>query len=903
MKISGSSRPCLSFVKNIAAALTAGASIFALCVGGAVFISAQSAPSGSSVIVANKTFDMAADDETSFEVQVAQPGEYLLAVTYAPKPGKRASVELSVSVDGGEELQSAFGRTWVVDNDPKYDNMDNMLRPTPQELPGVVQTDYFMTYEGADQVYDLTAGAHSIHLICVKNEITIYAIEFKPNVQLPRYSKPSGQVYTGEAIDILAPQPYRMSDQTLTVNADSSNPYLEPFSYTNTRYNTISSSTPGQWLEWEVNVPKDGLYQISAVYRENMVIGLPVVRTLYIDGQIPFEEAKYLTFPYGESWQRTVFSDENKEPYLFSLTKGRHVLRLAVSMGETAELLAEVNECTSILTDIYTDIIMVTGPSPDSMRDYHLDTRLPELLPNMKSVADRLTAVINRLDVVSGGRNDATVLQSSVAQIYDMVEFPDTIASRMQAYRDNVLNISVWIRSNNEMPVDLYELTLSAPDASLSSVKPEGLEAVWFEICRFFASFFITEGTVGNVYEYEDNVISVWTMYGKEYSEILKNMIDNEFTAQTGIKVNYNILANANTLLFSVASGIGPDACLLMDRAYPVDFGLRGALVELQNLDGFNELVSRFQPTALNPYTYNGRVFGLPTTMTVPVMYVRTDIFEDLGLEIPETWTEIYDLIGSLGDNNLQLSIGGDAFNMLLLQRGMNYFSEDLSRCNLDDSRSIAAFKQWTDFFTLYGLPVVADSYNRFVTGEMPLIMGMTDMYPMISAAATHLHGKWGMYVVPGIEDENGNVNHAVSGGGMSSFILKSTPPPQDDAWEFLKWFYDVDVQSRFAQDLESLFGIAGRYFSATLDAQFDLNWNRQELATLRESYANAEEIPFVPGTYFVTRHISNAYNEVVINNEMPRDSIIKYTEIINSEIEAKIEELGIENSAAARSS
>jgi ABC-type glycerol-3-phosphate transport system substrate-binding protein len=892
MKNSASSRSFFLFFKHISAALTAGAGIFALCAGAVLFVSAQSG----NVPVADAPFDMVADDEMTFEVQIPEDGEYLLSVTYEPVPGKRAAVELAVSVDGGEELQSAFGRTWVVDNESRFDNMDNMLRPTPTELPNVIQTDYFMTYEGADQVYNLTAGSHSVHLICVKNEITIYSFEFCPNVKLPAYSEPAGAVYKGAAIDISATKPYRMSDQTLTLNADSSNPYLEPFSYTKTRYNVINSYVPGQWLEWEVEVPQDGLYQISAVYRENLVIGLPVVRTLYIDGEIPFEEAKNLTFPYGESWQRTVFSDENNKPYLFSLTKGRHVLRLAVSMGETAELLAEVSDCTSILTDIYTDIIMVTGPSPDSMRDYHLDTRLPDLLPSMKGVADRLTAVIERLDVVSGGRNDATVLQSSVAQIYDMVENPDTIASRMQAYRDNVLNISIWISGNNEMPVELYELSLSAPNAELDPVKPGGLEAVWFEICRFFASFFITEGTVGNVYDYEENVISVWTMYGKEYSEILKNMIDNEFTADTGIKVNYNILANANTLLFSVASGIGPDACLLMDRSYPVDFGLRGALVELQNLDGFNEVVSRFQPTALNPYTYNGHVFGLPTTMTVPAMYIRDDIFEDLGLKAPETWTEIYDLIGSLGDNNLQLSVGGDVFNMLLLQRGMNYFTEDLSRCNLDDPRSIDAFTQWTDFFTLYGLPVVADSYNRFVTGEMPLIMGMTDMYPMISAAASHLHGKWSMHVVPGLEDENGNVSHAVSGAGMSSFILKSTPPPQDDAWEFLKWFYDVDVQSRFSQDLEALFGVAGRYFSATLEAQYDLNWTRKELDTLRTSMQNAVEIPFVPGTYFVTRHISNAYNEVVINSEMPRDSIIKYTEIINSEIDAKIEELGIEN-------
>lgn len=60
-------------------------------------------------------------------------------------------------------------------------------------------------------------------------------------------------------------------------------------------------------------------------------------------------------------------------------------------------------------------------------------------------------------------------------------------------------------------------------------------------------------------------------------------------------------------------------------------------------------------------------------------------------------------------------------FDTLLLQKGLNYFDDSRSSTNFDKPEALEAFREWTDFYTKYGLPQDFDFYNRFRTGEMPI--------------------------------------------------------------------------------------------------------------------------------------------------------------------------------------
>ena len=49
-----------------------------------------------------------------------------------------------------------------------------------------------------------------------------------------------------------------------------------------------------------------------------------------------------------------------------------------------------------------------------------------------------------------------------------------------------------------------------------------------------------------------------------------------------------------------------------------------------------------------------------------------------------------------------------------------------------------------------------------------------------------------------------------------------------------------------------------------------------------------------MPGGYFTGRHIINAWNRVVINNENARDALEKAVKDINKELKNKREEFGL---------
>ena len=56
----------------------------------------------------------------------------------------------------------------------------------------------------------------------------------------------------------------------------------------------------------------------------------------------------------------------------------------------------------------------------------------------------------------------------------------------------------------------------------------------------------------------------------------------------------------------------------------------------------------------------------------------------------------------------------------------------------------------------------------------------------------------------------------------------------------------------------------------------------------------NVRGIPQVPGGYFLVRHFDNAYRKAVYKSANPRETLIEYTRVIDSEIRIKRKEFGL---------
>lgn len=80
-------------------------------------------------------------------------------------------------------------------------------------------------------------------------------------------------------------------------------------------------------------------------------------------------------------------------------------------------------------------------------------------------------------------------------------------------------------------------------------------------------------------------------------------------------------------------------------------------MVDLTTFDNFDDIISRFYDDAVTPYRYNGGVYALPVTRTFPVMFYRKDILRDLGLDIPETWDDVINMVSVLAQNNMAFTL------------------------------------------------------------------------------------------------------------------------------------------------------------------------------------------------------------------------------------------------------
>ena len=112
------------------------------------------------------------------------------------------------------------------------------------------------------------------------------------------------------------------SSPTLYPTSERSSSAVSPYSASKVRINTIGGFNwrmPGQWIEWEVDVPESGLYHIGFTAQQNFVKGIYSTRKLTIDGEVPFAEMAKAPFRYQSDYRIDVMG--GKEAYKFHLDK------------------------------------------------------------------------------------------------------------------------------------------------------------------------------------------------------------------------------------------------------------------------------------------------------------------------------------------------------------------------------------------------------------------------------------------------------------------------------------------------------------------------------------------------------------------------------------------------------
>jgi ABC-type glycerol-3-phosphate transport system substrate-binding protein len=858
-----------------------------------------------------------------YVVNVPEAGLYNLRMEYFPVESRGVDIERALLINGeipfiGADLIT-FSRIWGDHPDGiRIDNQGNEIRATQVEIPRW-ESAFFLDSQGyVTEPYKLffKQGENTIRLESVNEPVIMRHLELTPVRVIPSYSDYiagfnladfPGNIYS--PIKKQGEDSSFRSSPSLYPFFDTSSATTEPYSVRTITLNAIGGErwrVPGQWIEWEFEAPEDALYAFSFKARQNYSRGLVSNRMLLINGEVPCREVMAIPFQYSNAWQLVTPTDDDGNTLYFPLKKGMHTIRLQVTLGDLSEALSELEGSIYRINGIYRQILVLTGTEPDPHRDYRINDHYPDMLYRMDFEARYLYMLIDKIIEYSGQMGpEVATLQTVARQLDGFVLRPQNIPRGVEVFKQNISALGTTLVTLNSSPLDIDWILLSTENNTLPVVRETFFQSAAHEIRSFFATFFVDYNSIGDIHV-GANATEVWIFTGRDQSSILKSMIDDTYTPDSGNPVNLK-LVDMLALMPAVVADTGPDVAVSVNNPDPVNYALRGASMDLTRFREFNEVAQEFHESAFVPFTFMRGIYAMPETQIFGVMFYRTDIFDELNLTPPQTWDELIALIPMLYQNNMEVGIpsierqiGGmripDLSNLFaqLLQRGGALYTPDGARSLFDSEISVAAFEAYIRFFTHYKTPLHYDFVNRFRSGEMPIGFADYNTFNTLVVFAPEIRGLWEFDLLPGTMRDDGSIDRSTASWGQATMIISKTRD-RYSSWDFVRWWVSADTQVRFGRELEAVMGAAARHPTANRDAFNRLGWNARDNSVINRQWEYVIGIPEVPGGYYAGRHMVNAVRRVINDDEDVRETLLDYTRAINNELTKKRQEFGLD--------
>lgn len=210
-----------------------------------------------------------------------------------------------------------------------------------------------------------------------------------------------------------------------------------------------------------------------------------------------------------------------------------------------------------------------------------------------------------------------------------------------------------------------------------------------------------------------------------------------------------------------------------------------GGLADVTEEFGAWDEAEDTDPTARQSVTVDGRVYGAPYFVGVRALYYRTDVFDELGLDVPKTQAELISTAKAIHTARPEMygiAVGG-AYTYgampfiwahggeLATGKGGSYASA------IDSAASRKGIEAYTSLFGDDNCPAAKcagmggnDTVTAFASGKAAMAIGGDFSHAAVEAGK--VKGKYAVVPLPGVEA--GSVAPAFAGGNNLG-VLKST--------------------------------------------------------------------------------------------------------------------------------
>ncbi|MFE2278358.1 extracellular solute-binding protein [Streptomyces sp. NPDC059454] len=210
-----------------------------------------------------------------------------------------------------------------------------------------------------------------------------------------------------------------------------------------------------------------------------------------------------------------------------------------------------------------------------------------------------------------------------------------------------------------------------------------------------------------------------------------------------------------------------------------------GGLADVTEEFGAWDEAEDTDPTARQSVTVDGKVYGAPYFVGVRALYYRTDVFGELGLDVPETQAELISTakeIHAAKPEMYGIAVGGaytyGAMPFIWAHGGELATGEEGSYASaIDSADSREGIEAYTSLFGDDNCPAAKcagmggnDTVTAFASGKAAMAIGGDFSHAAVEAGK--VKGKYAVVPLPGVEA--GSIAPAFAGGNNLG-VLKST--------------------------------------------------------------------------------------------------------------------------------
>ena len=864
----------------------------------------------------NDVVAVTSGDSFSITIDVPETALYVMDFDYLSYDESILPIEFAMKVDGSypyyETRNLTFETTWVSSDTVDIDRYGNETVTLPEKLIQW-ETKALMdsSYRYSDELYvELSQGTHVLDFEVAEGTFLLGNITLTSKDEVASYT--GSEIAEGDSLITIEAEDFTYRNDSSIHATGEFDSAINPLSTKETVLNTIdedSFNEAGQTITYEFEVENAGYYYIGLNYRQSEKSDFPVFVDYKIDGELVNDEFYSYPMEYTTKYQTTTLSDDEGNNLSVYLEEGTHTISLTINQDYLRYALEAVDEIMSGIQDLSLEVTKVAGTNTDKYRDLKLNRYIPDIEERLQGWVDELYAIAEAAEVYTDATDPEDVAAFSyliiaAKQLQTLADEPNELVYRVDELSTSTNSINTQIANfvdmigDNDLAIDriyIYQEGASLPK------KLNVFSSLFMSASRFVNSFFGQSYSASNT---DETHIQVWVNRPRQYVEIMQKMIDEEFTPETGIEVDLSIMTDANKLILSNASGDTPDIATGINYSIPFELGIRGALVDLTQFDDYQEVFERYSDGLLVSSVIGDGLYSLPETMNFYVMFYRTDILNELGLEAPDTMDELIAMLPDLQMRGLNVYYPTAAMTAmrnfhgttpLIFQNGGSLYGTNPLDLLLDSEETVEGFTELTELFTLYDLPVdVPNFYQHFRNGDLAIGIADFNSYNLILNAAPEIANSWEIALVPGVVDEEtGEINRYMSGGAESTVMFESTDEREAQAWEFMKWWSSADVQAEFGQMLQIMYGDEYIWPTANLEAFANLPYPTSDKEIIMEQASYILEAPRLLGSYMTEREMSNAFNSIVVDGESVRSTIDEAVKTINRETTRKLEEFG----------